>query len=125
MAFSDPTLTGLTASFTLPSGMNGKISGFNVGENFRWKDSEGFVDGGFQTGKLTGQGLDGQCVGYVTGSSLGLGTKWENVPMVATAQTGQQISINGTVSNIRWGAKVGENQTFTASFRSNGPYTGF
>lgn len=123
MSFSDTSLTGLTANFTLPSGMNGKISSFDCAEDRRWRDSEGFVDGGYQTGKLTGQALSGRVTGYVNGSTLGIGTAFENVAVTATADSGRTITMNIDITNIQWGARVGEMQVFSASFRSNGPYT--
>ncbi len=120
---TDTSLTGLTADFTLPSGMSGKICRFSMAEGKRWKDSEGFVDEGFQTGKLTGQGIAGRVVGYINGGDPGLGTQFENVAVTATADTGRALSLNIDITDIEWGAAVGEMQTFMASFRSNGAYT--
>lgn len=120
---SDTALTGLTANFTLPSGMNGKITRFSMAEGKRWKDSEGFIDGGFQTGKLTGQGIAGRVVGYINNGNPGLGTQFENVSCTATADSGRSFPLNIDITDIEWGAAVGEMQTFMASFRSNGTYT--
>lgn len=125
MPFSDPALTGLTADATLPNGMNAKICAFDLSEDKRWKDSEGFGDGGYQTGKLTGQGISGNIVGYINGGSPGIGTQFENVAVTFQAASGRTWTGNIDITNIRWGAKVGEMQTFSAQFRSNGPYTGF
>lgn len=121
---ADTALTALTANITLPSGLNGKIAGFNMAEGKRWKDSEGFIDAGFQTGKLTGQGIAGRCVGYINNGSPGIGTPFENVSATFTADTGRAITLNIDITDIEWAARVGEMQMFAASFRSNGAYTG-
>lgn len=120
---ADLALTGLTANFTLPSGMNGKISRFSLAEGKRWKDSEGFIDGGFQTGKLTGQGIAGRVVGYINNGNPGIGTQFENVAITCIMDTGRTFPLNIDITDIEWGAAVGEMQTFMASFRSNQSYT--
>jgi len=119
---ADDTLTGLTANFTLPSGMTGKIRRFNGRNSFRWKDSEGFSDNGFQTGKITGQGINGAVSGFVKGSALGFGNTFENVSVTLIADTGRQQQITATFTDIEWGAQVGELTTFACNFRSNGIY---
>lgn len=123
MPFSDPSLTGLTANVTLPAGMNGKARAFNLSEDRRYKDSEGFGDGGFATGKLTGQRLSGRIAGFVTTSTLGLGTSFENVAMTFTMDSGRTVTGNFDITGIEWTASVGEIQNFSANFVSNGPYT--
>lgn len=120
---ADTSLTALTANFTLPNGVTGKIRGFGVDENFRWKDSEGFEDGGYQTGKLTGQGLNVSVTGFVKSTALGIGTRYDQVSFVAIADSGRQIPFTGSITDIRWGAQVGEVQTFSATVRSSGSYT--
>ena len=118
-------LTGLTASFTLPNGMNCKSARAYLTENRRWKDSEGFVDAGFQTGVLTGQRLAGRIVGYVTTTApLGIGTAFENVNVTITLDTGRAVTFNATFTDIETGASVGEVTAMSASFVSNGSYTG-
>ena len=123
MAFSDPSLTGLTANVTLPSGMNGKVRAFNCSENRRYKDSEGLGDGGFATGKLTGQRLTGRLAGFMTTSALGIGTSFENVALTLTYDSGRTITGNFDITDIDSAASVGEITNFTANFISNGPYT--
>ena len=59
----------------------------------------------------------------MTSSTLGMGTSFENVSITFTADSGRTITGNFDVTNIEWGAAVGEIQTFTANFVSNGPYT--
>ncbi len=121
---ADLALTGLTGSFTLPSGMNAKIARFFIAENRRWKDSEGFIDAGFQTGKLTGQRLAGRVVGYVISTApLGIGTAFENVTILCQADTGRVLTFTADVTDIEWGEAVGEITAFSASFVSNGTYT--
>ena len=119
---ADTSLTGLTASFTLPSGMVAKVRMFSLAEGKRWKDSEGFVDAGYQTGHLTGQGIAGRVVGFVAGTGVGIGTQYENVPVTVTLDSGRFITLNVDITDIEVGASVGELQSFMASFRSNGSY---
>ena len=118
-------LTGLTASFTLPSGVNSKVARAFLTENHRWKDSEGFVDGGFQTGVLTGQRLAGRIVGFVTGTApVGIGSSLENVNVTITLDSGRAVTFNSTWTDIEVGASTGEVTAMSGSFVSNGTYTG-
>jgi len=120
---ADTSLTGLTASFTLPSGLVAKVRMFSLAEGKRWKDSEGFVDAGYQTGKLTGQGIAGRIVGFITTTATGLGTQFENVSVTVQVDVGRTLTLNVDITDIELGASVGELQSFMASFRSNGVYT--
>ena len=120
---ADTSLTGLTANFTLPSGLNAKVRMFSLAEGKRWKDSEGFADAGYQTGHLTGQGIAGRVVGFVNGSLTGLGTQFENVSVTVQVDVGRTLTLNVDFTDIELGASVGELQSFMASFRSNGTYT--
>lgn len=127
MAYTDTAMTALGASFTLPTGVNGKLYRFSMAEGRRRKDSEGFVDAGFQTGKLTGQGLSCRVVGYIVstgGPGIGAAsTVLENISVTATLDTGRAITFNATFTDIEWGAACGEMQAFSASILSNGNYT--
>ena len=120
---ANDVLTGLTATFASADRHERQAAQFMVGEAFRERDSEGFEDLGFQTGKITGQGLSGRVVGWIRGSTPGMGTIFENVACTATAASGRTFPMNVNITNINWGAKVGELQTFEASFKSTGAYT--
>lgn len=124
MAYTDLSLTGLTGGVILPNGINIKVTSFNCTESRRWKDSEGFIDLGAQTGKLTGYGLSGRIVGYVmNNNAIGFGTSFENVQVTLQAASGQTLVFNATFMDFSWDVATGNIQTCGASFRSNGIYS--
>lgn len=120
---ASPELTGQTGSVTLPPGMGGKVTNFRLRPNFRWKDNEGFADAGFQTGKLTGQGISGTVTLHVNTGGLLMATQQEAVAMVFQSTTGRTITGNFDLTDGELVVATGEIQVYTFNVRSNGTYT--
>ncbi|HMD54901.1 MAG TPA: hypothetical protein VKJ65_10165 [Phycisphaerae bacterium] len=116
-------LTGLTASVTLPSGVNANIYDAQLEEQFREKNAEGFVDAGFGSGILTGQRLHGVIVGWLSTSDPGISTMHSNVPISFTASNGCVISGNFNITRLKIRMSVGQVSIFTADVASVGQYT--
>jgi hypothetical protein len=121
-------LSALAGTIELPTGVDFKVTGSELVENFRVKDGEGLADQGYSVPVMTGRSLTGKITGYMTANEAGIAdpnaiTAFNDAPFTITFGPSQTVSGNCCVTRFTTVCKVGEIITFECDFESIGAYT--
>lgn len=121
-------LTGLSGSITLPPGIDFKVDGGSLEENFRIKDGEGLADQGYSVPVATGRSLTGKITGYMTANEAGIAdpnalSAFADAAFTFQFNNGQTVTGNCCVSKFSTTMKVGEITSFECDFESLGAYS--
>lgn len=121
-------LTALGGSVTLPPGIDFKVTGGELVENFRVKDGEGLADNGYSVPVPTGRSLTGKITGTMTANEAGIAdpnalSSFSNCTFTITFGPSQTVSGSCCVTRFSTVMKVGEITTFECDFESLGVYS--